>query len=193
MSSSNTLHLDHGSGRIRRLAPKLRLRLVDHGRTAVQIAHIDGGRTQSCRLPPSDSVISLMLRKARRIRACGSCTNALVAGSTPCMRATKTKSPALAPRLPCSLSLDGARRIERPHAVCRGRLRQAEAWRHGNCGEAEQSYTRRHFVLHQIVHFARTRGDEAREILPCGKCHSVRGRCERNFPSGPRPRRTFIL
>src|SRR5215510_13160330 len=40
-----------------------------------------------------------MLRKACRTRAWGSCTNVLVAGSTPCMPATKTKSPALAPRL----------------------------------------------------------------------------------------------
>src|SRR5215470_9101914 len=40
-----------------------------------------------------------MLRKACRTRARGSCTNLLVAGSMPCMPATKTKSPALAPRL----------------------------------------------------------------------------------------------
>src|SRR5262245_34567523 len=40
-----------------------------------------------------------MFRNDWRMRACGSCTNVLVAGSTPCMPATKTKSPALAPRL----------------------------------------------------------------------------------------------
>src|SRR5262245_36847144 len=40
----------------------------------------------------------LILRNARRMRACGSSTSLLVAGSTPCMPATKMKSPALAPR-----------------------------------------------------------------------------------------------
>src|SRR5712692_4354694 len=40
-----------------------------------------------------------MLRKAWRIRAWGSWTSVLVAGSMPCIPATKTKSPARVPRL----------------------------------------------------------------------------------------------
>src|SRR5215831_11981208 len=73
-------------------------------------------RTQSCRLAPSDCAISLILRKAWRIRASGSCTNVLVAGSTPCMPATKTKSPALAPRLhvPSALIAPGGLRVLTP-------------------------------------------------------------------------------
>ena len=35
------LDLDHGAGRIGRLAPELALRLVDHGRVAVQVADVN--------------------------------------------------------------------------------------------------------------------------------------------------------
>src|SRR5580704_4579348 len=57
-----------------------------------------------------------MLRNAWRIRAWGSCTNVLVAGSTPCIPATKTKSPALAPRLqvPSALMAPGGLSVLTP-------------------------------------------------------------------------------
>src|SRR5689334_3099159 len=73
-------------------------------------------RTQSCRPAPSDWAISLTLRKARRTRPSGSATSLLVAGSTPCMPATKTKSPARAPRLqvPSALMAPGGLSVRTP-------------------------------------------------------------------------------
>src|ERR1700716_1733598 len=57
-----------------------------------------------------------MLRNAWRIRAWGSCTSVSVAGSMPCMPATKTKSPALVPRLqvPSALMAPGGLSVLTP-------------------------------------------------------------------------------
>src|SRR6476620_1011830 len=50
------------------------------------------------------------------MRACGSCTKLLVTGSTPCIPATKTKSPALTPKLqvPSALMAPGGLRVLTP-------------------------------------------------------------------------------
>src|SRR5262252_5287394 len=57
-----------------------------------------------------------MLRKAWRIRAWGSSTSLLVAGSMPCIPATKIKSPARAPRLqvPTALIAPGGSSVLTP-------------------------------------------------------------------------------
>ena len=94
-----TPNLDHRPRRIRRLAPQLCLHLVDHGRKAMQVADVDREPCAILQTGPLRFAISLILRNAWRMRALGSSTNVLVAGSTPCMPATKTKSPALTPRL----------------------------------------------------------------------------------------------
>jgi hypothetical protein len=126
----------------RGVAPELGLRLVDHRRVTVQVADIE----QSWRPAPSDCAISWRLRKARTMRACGSCTKALVAGSMPCMPATKTKSPALAPRLqvPSALMAPGGSSVLTPFGDCawaraklvaraiagkQGRARRCNIWR----------------------------------------------------------------
>jgi len=51
------------------------------------------------KLPPADSTIVFMFRKACRTRASTPSTSVLVAGSMPRMPATNTKSPARTPRL----------------------------------------------------------------------------------------------
>src|SRR3981189_445680 len=57
-----------------------------------------------------------MLRNAWRIRAWGACPSVLVAGSMPCIPATKTKSPALVPRLqvPSALMAPGGLSVFTP-------------------------------------------------------------------------------
>src|SRR6476619_3333741 len=54
------------------------------------------------------------------MRPCGSATNLLVAGSTPCMPATKMKSPALTPRLqvPSALMAPGGSSVLTPFGDC---------------------------------------------------------------------------
>src|SRR6476660_6100219 len=54
------------------------------------------------------------------MRACGSCTKLLVTGSTPCVPATKMKSPALTPRLqvPSALMAPGGSSVLTPFGDC---------------------------------------------------------------------------
>src|SRR5438128_10345586 len=93
------LRLDHCARWIWRLAPQLRLHLVHHGRETVQVTDVNGEphtilKAGALRLGNQPDIEESLTDPAR-----GSCTNLLVAGSMPCMPATKIKSPALAPRL----------------------------------------------------------------------------------------------
>src|SRR5262245_37878552 len=111
-----TLHLDQGARRIGRLAPELGPRLVDQRREAVEIADIDHephAILQARALGLGDGAD---VEEGWRICAGGSVTMRLVAGSMPGMPATKTKSPARAPRLqvPSAFMLPGGARVLTP-------------------------------------------------------------------------------
>src|SRR6266849_7069728 len=136
--------LDHGAGRIWRLAPNLCLRLVHHGCKPVQVTHVDGephailqaGALRSSNQPDIEECLTnaglgvLHQLVGRRIDALHTGDKDEVTGSSA--------------EAPGTLRPDGPGRIECSDTVRRRRLRKAETRCHGDCRHARKSKSLRH-------------------------------------------------
>src|SRR6516165_407931 len=120
------LDLDHRAGWIWRLAPQLRLRLVHHGREAVQVADVNGEphtimQAGALRLRDQPDVEESLANS--RVGILHQCVGRRI---DPLHAGDKDEVAGPGAETPRTLRLDGAGRVECLDAVWRGCLREAD-------------------------------------------------------------------